>query len=216
METQVIPNSRRICLFVIVVILGAKFAKSGILSRELHPSVPAFHKKAKKELHRKSKSGTVDEWAIRLAEGQELDNTRKFQKKKKKKSEANGVIASLVAAVDALEAEEEEKSTHQLPYTKDELASLIDKHATTLQNALSDINLLKKAVLGNFNAIEANVNGEQVLTLGEMRVAAEYRLANNNLRAQVSRLKEMLTVERSARLAVETQAKAVNGNSIAL
>lgn len=185
------------------------FAKAGKLSRTLNPSVAAFDKVVSKQKSRKKvKAAVVDEWAIRLAEGQVADNVQKFQKRKKSaRSDGNGVIAALVAAVSSLEAEDEEQSKHQLPYSKAELESLLDKHASSLQSALADINMLKKAVIGNFNAIEATMDGDQVMTLGEMRVAAEYRLANNNLRAQVSRLKQMLSVEREARQLVEQKTK---------
>mmetsp|Transcript_12878 Transcript_12878/g.16005 ORF Transcript_12878/g.16005 Transcript_12878/m.16005 type:complete len:185 (+) Transcript_12878:115-669(+) len=138
--------------------------------------------------------------------------------------EAIGVLASLAQAAissgssgndsnsggEARQRQNSKCRGHNLdfvPFSNEEIQNMIAKQASVLQKGLVNLAKLKKAVAINSTAVQESQGGSgsnpQVLTLGEMRTAAEYRVANNMLKSQLAEMKKMLDVERQARMAAE-------------
>jgi len=189
--------------------------KNLLLSKTLYSFAPYKLKEVKVETQQKRN----EEWAMRITDSNNIAMTEN-----EGPDEAIGVLASLAQAAissgssgndsnsggEARQRQNSKCRGHNLdfvPFSNEEIQNMIAKQASVLQKGLVNLAKLKKAVAINSTAVQESQGGSgsnpQVLTLGEMRTAAEYRVANNMLKSQLAEMKKMLDVERQARMAAE-------------
>lgn len=151
-----------------------------------------------------AKRRSFDEWE------QYLENSSFLASKKLKdpgahpaREEARGIAAALLAA-----AESAGGFNDHLPPSRQSLDEMLENQSMVLRSALRSTAILRDAVsktLEGFHSDELSSDG--VVTLGEMRLAAEYRMVNRNLRAKNENLLNLLNLERAAREQLEFRVK---------
>uniref|UniRef100_A0A7S2SB72 PWWP domain-containing protein n=1 Tax=Mucochytrium quahogii TaxID=96639 RepID=A0A7S2SB72_9STRA len=97
------------------------------------------------------------------------------------------------------------KSVHEfqdtIPPSMQSLQEMLDTQSTLLRSALRSTAAVRNAVITTLEGYDdIGTPSDGIVTLGEMRLAAEYRLANRNLKERVNKLTVMLNLERKARI----------------
>lgn len=119
------------------------------------------------------------------------------------RQEAMAVAAACLAAMDAALPDPPKTITDfvkRLPPSRGDVFELIDQQSRHLRAALVSTATLRKALQATFDSFdgsqERDEDGESMLTLGELRVAAEYKASNRVLRAELQRVRAELELER--------------------
>lgn len=81
--------------------------------------------------------------------------------------------------------------------------SLLESHSRALRTALTDVSRIKKAIATSQQTQSRALKG--TLDLGGMPMAAEYRLVNRNLKSRLSKVTEVLNIERQGRKALQEE-----------
>ena len=93
-----------------------------------------------------------------------------------------------------------------LPPSRDELLHILDQHSLMLRSSLRSTGVLRDSIQKLFFRYDSGFQDpmdSNVITLGEMRVAAEYKIANRNLKQRMKQLKAMYFLEKEARIRLQ-------------
>ncbi|GBG32159.1 Histone-lysine N-methyltransferase NSD3 [Hondaea fermentalgiana] len=146
------------------------------------------------------KRRSIDEWE-RYLENSSFAASKELRDPgaRPAREEAHGIAAALLAA-----AQSHSGFNDHLPPSRQTLDEMLENQSMVLRSALRGTAMLRDAVsrtLEGFASTELSSDG--IVTLGEMRLAAEYRMVNRNLRAKNANLTTMLSIERTAREQLE-------------
>jgi len=121
------------------------------------------------------------------------------------RDEAHGVVASLLSAAQAVGNFDDD-----LPPSREALEEMLEEQSKMLRSAMRSTSVLRDAVRKTLQQYDIGNEGKDedgVVTLGEMRLAAEYRMANRGLQQRCAKLKTLLGLEREGRIAAEEQVR---------
>lgn len=193
--------------------MAAASIKPGDLSNPfqtgcLYPSVVMKRPGADEGMLSTAVAKSTSEWENLLTNtsfksGQQLEHPEKYPARE----EAKGIVASLVAAADSIGGFE-----NHLPPSKASLNDMLEQQSMILRSALRSTACLRDAVQKTFTRFDAGVVDQiekEDVTLGEMRLAAEYKLVVSSLKAKNAQLRSLLAIERNARQQAEQKLQAI-------
>lgn len=128
----------------------------------------------------------------------------KHPEQKAARSEAIGVSAALLSAAQSIGGFDQ-----HLPPSRQSMNEMLNQQSLILRSALRNTAFLRNAVektYERYDKMGSEIDKDDV-TLGEMRIAAEYKLVATSLKEKNKQLKTVLELEREARKAVEQELK---------